>query len=467
MRAAVLLCTLAMMACNDGKESPQRVEEGPAVDADREKTIEVGEELYLWTLPIMRSHEAISRLALHPDSGAFLAAPNELMRPGGLLDANFDAIPEVSSDILYVGAALDLRAEPQVFTFPSAADRYHAFQFTDLFGYNFAYVGTRATGGEGGMYVVAGPDWKGDIPEGATLLRSETYLLMMVGRVMVDSRDDIAAAQRTLDQVTLLPLSKYLGQPAPPPPAEPLPVYHREALGLDYIDQLNALLALTQPQPDDEERLRRFAVVGVSPGAEFDRDSLGPGTENALNAGLANARHALRAELTSSGKNGWMQTKHWFGTREQLRGHDLQRAVGAHVALWDASPEEIVYVQAVVDGDGDALDGSLQTYSLTFPEGATPPAGVLWSVTPYGLPERRLVGNEAGRFSIDSRDEVARGPDGSLTITFSAAKPEGADANWLPVSDGPFAVVIRMYVPEEGAQDYVPPPLVKAGAVER
>ena len=65
----------------------------------------------------------------------------------------------------YVGA--DLRAEPLVFTVPAVEKgRYYSLQFIDMYTFNFAYVGSRATGNGAGSYLLAGPKWKGQKPEG-------------------------------------------------------------------------------------------------------------------------------------------------------------------------------------------------------------------------------------------------------------------------------------------------------------
>jgi hypothetical protein len=41
-------------------------------------------------------------------------------------------------------------------------ERYYSLQFIDMYTFNFAYVGSRATGNDGGSYLLAGPNWKGD-----------------------------------------------------------------------------------------------------------------------------------------------------------------------------------------------------------------------------------------------------------------------------------------------------------------
>ena len=44
--------------------------------------------------------------------------------------------------------------------------RYYSLQFIDMYTFNFAYVGSRATGNDAGSFLLAGPDWKGETPPG-------------------------------------------------------------------------------------------------------------------------------------------------------------------------------------------------------------------------------------------------------------------------------------------------------------
>ena len=58
----------------------------------------------------------------------------------------------------------DLRAEPLVLLVPPIdKDRYYSLQFIDGYTANFAYVGSRTTGNDGGAYLLAGPGWTGHI----------------------------------------------------------------------------------------------------------------------------------------------------------------------------------------------------------------------------------------------------------------------------------------------------------------
>ena len=76
-----------------------------------------------------------------------------------LVDASFTDIVSPNSDTLYCIIQFDLKKEPIVFVVPPIdADRYYTFQFLDAYTNDFAYVGTRATGSNGGTYLIAGPN---------------------------------------------------------------------------------------------------------------------------------------------------------------------------------------------------------------------------------------------------------------------------------------------------------------------
>jgi hypothetical protein len=76
-----------------------------------------------------------------------------------LVDASFTDVVSSNSDTLYCIIQFDLKKEPVVVVVPPiAADRYYTFQFLDAYTNVFAYIGTRATGSNGGTYLIAGPN---------------------------------------------------------------------------------------------------------------------------------------------------------------------------------------------------------------------------------------------------------------------------------------------------------------------
>ena len=62
------------------------------------------------------------------------------------------AIQTPNSDTPYSLLGADLRAEPLVLTVPAIEQgRYYSLQFIDMYTFNFAYVGSRATGNDAGQ----------------------------------------------------------------------------------------------------------------------------------------------------------------------------------------------------------------------------------------------------------------------------------------------------------------------------
>ena len=67
-----------------------------------------------------------------------------------------------NSDTPYSFVGADLRAEPLVLTVPAVEKgRYYSLQFIDMYTFNFAYVGSRATGNDAGKLSACGTGLEG------------------------------------------------------------------------------------------------------------------------------------------------------------------------------------------------------------------------------------------------------------------------------------------------------------------
>jgi hypothetical protein len=114
----------------------------------------------------------------------------------------------VNHDTLSTAGWLDLRQGPLVLHVPDMNDRYYSVQFTDpSTNTNFAYVGKRTTGTRAGDYLITGPDWKGEVPQGVKQVSSPNNSVLLLGRVLVYSDRDLATAYGLSKQIQLTPLS--------------------------------------------------------------------------------------------------------------------------------------------------------------------------------------------------------------------------------------------------------------------
>jgi len=114
----------------------------------------------------------------------------------------------VNRDTLPTVGWLDLSKGPLVLHVPDFSGRYYSVQFTDpLKNTNFAYVGTRTTGTQAGDYLITGPGWKGQVPDGMTQISSPNNSALVLGRALVYSDSDLLTAYDLAKQIQLTPLS--------------------------------------------------------------------------------------------------------------------------------------------------------------------------------------------------------------------------------------------------------------------
>jgi len=354
-----------------------------------------------------------------------------------------------NDDTPYSWAILNVTDEPVILHVPAITKRYYVMQLIDLYTYNFAYVGTRATGDKEGNYMIAGPNWHGEKPAGVDkVFKCETDLVTILGRTELKGPDDIPNIKAIQAQYKLIPLHDFLKKPAPQPAKFKLelPVWQeKDYASISFINVLNALLQYASVHPSEIALRKSFASIGIIPGVPLDKIKYSPALTDAINQGVKDAQKAL---AISEGKT--ISSINLFGTREDLHNNYLTRATAARMGLFGNSKQEAVYTGSIKDNTGKMLSGG-NKYTLTFSKAQIPPVKYFWSITMYTIPQRYLVSNPINRYSIGDRDKALKyNKDGSLTIYLQATSP-GTDkeANWLPSpSKGIFNYVVRLYGPE-------------------
>ena len=116
----------------------------------------------------------------------------------------------VNHDTLLTAGWLDLSKGPLGLHVPDMNDRYYSVQFTDPSKNTvFAYVGKRTTGTQAGDYLITGPDWKDQAPSGMKQIASPKNGVIVIGRVLVESDNDLSSAYALTKQIQLTPLSQW------------------------------------------------------------------------------------------------------------------------------------------------------------------------------------------------------------------------------------------------------------------
>lgn len=414
----------------------------------------IAKEAYIYGFPFVEGYKTLYKQALDQGSPDFKAPFNQIGHARGVATPDDTWVVTPNSDTPYSFAWLDLRAEPIVITMPKIEKaRYYSTQLIDLQTFNFAYLGTRAFGNDGGDFLIAGPDWKGEKPAGVkAVIPCETELCYALFRTQLYNPDDLASVGRIQDGYQVRPLSVYLGKPAPA--AAPVVNWPKPSAdmteGPTLFAYLNFLLQFCPTHSSEKELMARFATLGIGANTPFDVDKCAPDVKQAVEAGIAEFWKVDFAGLMAKVNAGEVTSGELFGTRAFLNNNYRYRFLGAKLGLYGNSRDEALYPPYFVDAENNKLDAATNRYELCFAKGQLPPAGAFWSLTMYDGKSQLLVANPIKRYLLNSTmlDSFKYGDDGSLTISVGKDSPGAAEvSNWLPAPDGPFYCILRIYIP--------------------
>lgn len=426
----------------------------------------IAAKAYLYGVPLVMNYKAMYLGAVAKDSPEFKAPLNQIKNVARVSTPEDSAIVSPNADTPYSWAYLDLRAEPVVLTIPQIeAGRYFTVQLIDAYTHNFAYLGTRATRGVAGSYLIAGPDWKGETPKGISgVLASETPFVLAFYRTQLFGPDDLDNVKKIQAGYKVQTLSAFLGTEAPPAaPVLAFPAWdEKKAKGLSFLEYLDFMLRICPVHPSEQALRKQLAAIGVGGGTPIDPGKLSPEMKEALGAGLADMQAAIqmKAKADLPFADTALSSVDMFGTREQLeaaarrlglKDFYFMRALGAILGIYANSGEEAVYPAYLADSQNQTLDAAAHQYRLRLPAGQPLPAKAFWSATMYDGKTLLLVANPINRYLINSPmlPSLKRDADGGLTLYIQHDSPgKELESNWLPAPNGPFQVTMRLYLPE-------------------
>ncbi|MDZ5454611.1 DUF1254 domain-containing protein [Labrys sp. ZIDIC5] len=441
--------------------------------ADAETLRAIAKEATIWGFPLVDNYRIQYSYFADRSGPEFKGPWNVIANVARVYTPEDKAIQTPNSDTPYSYIGADLRTEPLVISVPAVeAGRYYSLQFIDQYTFNFAYVGSRATGNEAGSFLLAGPKWKGRKPSGVkSVIRCETDFAFVLYRTQLFEPTDIERVKAIQAGYKVQPLSQFLGKPAPaaapaiefPRPLSP----EQQRNSVEFFQILNFILQFC-PTHDSERALRRrFARIGIEPGGILDIAKLASERRKAIEDGMADAWKAFAAFKTGELDTGKRTAAEGFGTRSFLKNDYMIRMASAALGIYGNSKEEALYPFYYSDSVGKPLNGQDGRYTLRFDPKSTFPVNAFWSLTVYELPESLLSANAINRYLINSPmlPSLKRDPDGLVTLYLQHESP-GPDheANWLPIPAGPFWTTLRLYWPKSEALDgrWKQPPLVRA-----
>ena len=214
---------------------------------DRIEAYDISKEAYIYAFPMIAGYKAFYEFNVDKASSQYKGPLNTIISDANVFTYKDTAIVTPNSDTPYSMMQVDLRAEPMVFCVPAVdKSRYYSVQLTDMYSFNYGYVGSRATGNEAGCYMIAGPGWNGNKPDGISkVFNSETQFGLVIFRTQLFNAGDIANIKTIQAQYMAKPLSAFLKQPAPPVlPLPNFPAFEADAFKLKAFSYLNFLTAV-------------------------------------------------------------------------------------------------------------------------------------------------------------------------------------------------------------------------------
>ncbi|HLO79567.1 MAG TPA: DUF1254 domain-containing protein [Chitinophagaceae bacterium] len=457
-RKKVLIISAFILAlwtgCGPNEKTKQADETKPL---STEEIRRITRDAYTYAFPIIDNLRVQYSYFVDRNDPEYKAPYNVLFNIPRVFTPKDRIIQTPNSDTPYSWAGLDLKTEPVIFIIPKIeASRYWSLQLIDLYTHNFDYLGSRTTGNDGGVFMVAGPNWKGETPKGVSkVIRCETEIAMALIRTQLFNPKDLDNVKKVQSGYKLLTLSSFLGKEQVqtaqltefPKPLSP----EQQRTSLAMFDHLNFALTLCPTHSSETQLLEEFKKIGIDRGKKFDTTQLATETLSAMRMGIADAwrGHDSIIQLLNQGK---LSSSDGFGTREFLNNNYLLRMASAAGGIYGNSKEEAMYPVYYVDNQGQALDGQ-NSYQLTFAPGQLPPVNAFWSLTMYDS-SNLLVENPINRYLLNSTmlNQLKKDKNGAITLYIQHQSPgKNLESNWLPAPGGSFRMIMRLYWPKPEA----------------
>lgn len=447
------------VACLCGCDSENEIPEAQPADL---KALAV--EAYIYGYPLVAAYEVMHTQSLEPSSPGYKGPFNHYRADIRLMTAADRTIISPNADTPYGLANLDLRNEGYVISVPEIdINRYFSIQMVDMYTFNFAYLGKRATMNKAGTYLISYPG--NDIPslaeaKGAgmdSIIRCETPFVQLFSRTQLYDDADLDEVKAINSRISLRPLSDYipgtdkkadLGYDNFPNPSD-------QCLNTpEFFSVLDFVLTQCPVHPSEKALREHFKLLGLD--GKFDYSKLSAQQKEALDYGISQGFAQLAGATEAD-------TRKIFGSRQEMEamnGDDIyrSRAIGAFYGIYGNTVSEAMYYTYRTDSDGSRPDASSRDYRLTFDMEALPPVNGFWSISMYGE-DKFFVDNPLDRYLINSRmldNGQLHVADGKLTVSIQAEPPRDPEEqkNWLPAPKGPFILILRLYLPFQDAITY-------------
>lgn len=477
-RGGVLGAILALSLLLTGLVAPSAAAhpgEHPHPPVDRKLIKEITEEYVTEFYPLWLN---VQQTRVDPN--------NRLIGPERI-SPTYRTVVAINDDTLYASTPIEVSTEPVILTVPATDDEL-SYSVLSLSPYGDVFEGLvpskpAGSASEETIYALVPPGgFSGTLPSGAVVVEMPLDFSIQIFRVdkftpvgdeIVDKLLDAEEFRRKL---RIQVLSEY--DPAGGGETRIVPEivfgvpYKSIADRLIKSQPIRYLRSLQQAVESDNTpplTPRQEALVATFDGVFGDNGSeVRPWNRRAFVKGAQSAKAALIDNyLSNRDENNWV---HFTNMGEWTEDEALDRASIAEYIQYGNNISTAAYYQTFLDERGKALTGKKRGgYVLTLPPNPEAPAGAgptakrFWSLTAYTPKTIELIDNPINKYVVASyTEDLEKNADGSISIYVAETQPHGVpQANWLPVSDEKFSVMLRVYGVVEGSDvannTYLPP----------
>ena len=310
-------------------------------------------------------------------------------------------------DHFYSKAVVDLRNGPVVINTPARDDRYSSLEVFDM--EHHAIYG-EVTGPEAQQYVIAHVDYKGELPEGKAVIRTNAMFPFVFLRTQ---SFEITGEKKADDIRRTASIEGTAGEK-------------------DVVD-LTDTRAIIQYVIDNNIHYPQTEALMAEAAEKYTPEVHAATFEN------------LKAFLASGGVSG--NVGMFEAVDDPAGGSPIVRGAGTLMGHLGLPVYHAYYQNIPVTAEGVPHAGANGPFVITVP--FEPGVDLFWSLTRYSMTTfLPLNPADIGGNNIQAYNAFNTKPDenGNVTFTFSMEDPEDG-TYWMPVTEGTYYMIFRYYGP--------------------